>query len=255
MIILLSPAKSIDTSAMHEDITMSEPRFGHETQALLKVMKKLKSEDLQNLMEISVKLGDLNALRFKHFFDQDALAAAMLFDGDVYEGLKARELERDSLHFAQDHVRILSGLYGLLRPLDATRPYRLEMGTALETTKGHTLYSFWDQKIAKQINLDAKAVGTDTVLNLASQEYAKAALNKALKLKVIEVKFLELKSDKAQMVSFFAKRARGLMARFLIDNQITEARFIKDFNTDGYRFQPEDSTDTAYVFSRKYPSS
>ncbi|MFT3998110.1 MAG: peroxide stress protein YaaA [Asticcacaulis sp.] len=253
MILLLSPAKSLNETPVTPPAALSAPRFERETASLLKVMKKQKPSDLQRLMDISAKLGELNHHRYKHFTDQAALPAALMFDGDVYTGLKARDLDADGLDFAQAHVRILSGLYGLLRPLDTIRPYRLEMGTSLETTKGHTLYAFWGDRIAKEIAADARAAGTDTVLNLASQEYARAALTKALKLKVIEVKFLEIKDEKTSMISFFAKKARGLMARYVIDNRITDPERAKSFDSEGYRFVPEQSTDTAWTFSRRHP--
>jgi len=253
MIILLSPAKSLDETPVTPPLPLSEPRFERETNALLKVMKTQKPADLQRLMDISPKLGELNHQRYAHFNEQPALPAALMFDGDVYTGLKARDLEADALTFAQDHIRILSGLYGLLRPLDQIRPYRLEMGTGLETSKGHNLYAFWGERIAKEIVTDAKAAGTDTVLNLASQEYARAALGKALRLKVIEVKFLEIKGDKTSMISFFAKKARGLMARYIIDHRITDPEAAKGFDSEGYRFVPEQSTDKVWTFSRRHP--
>ncbi|BEV12551.1 peroxide stress protein YaaA [Asticcacaulis sp. DW145] len=252
MILLLSPAKSLDETPVSPPVPATEPRFTRETQSLLKVMKGKKPADLQRLMDISAKLGELNHQRYKAFTDQPALPAALMFDGDVYTGLKARDLDAEGLAFAQDHVRILSGLYGLLRPLDLIRPYRLEMGTGLETSKGNTLYAFWGDRIAKEIVADAKATGSDTVLNLASQEYARAALTKALKLKVIEVKFLEIKGDKTSMISFFAKKARGLMARYVIDHRITDPQAAKGFDSEGYRFVPEQSSETVWTFSRKH---
>lgn len=253
MITLLSPAKSLDETPVTPVIPVTEPLFHKETQVLLKVTKKLKPADLKRLMHISDSLSALNHQRFKAFADQDALPAALMFDGDVYTGLRARELDGEALTFAQDHLRILSGLYGLLRPLDTIRPYRLEMGTSLKTTKGDTLYAYWGDRIAKQINADAKAADTDTVLNLASQEYARAALTKALKPKIIEVKFLEIKDDQAKMISFFAKKARGLMARYIIDHRITDPKAAKAFNSEGYRFVEEQSTDTVWTFSRRQP--
>lgn len=255
MIILLSPAKSLNETPVSADISVSDPRLTKETHTLLKAAQKLKASDLKSLMSISDKLAELNRSRFTHFEDQAVAPAAMLFDGDVYTGLKARELDTQGLQFAQDHLRILSGLYGILRPLDGIRPYRLEMGTALKTTKGDTLYAYWGDRIAQQITEDAQVTGTDTVLNLASQEYARAALTKKLKLRVINVKFLEIKGDKTQMISFFAKKARGLMARYIIDNRITEPEAAKGFNSEGYRFVAETSTETEWVFSRKHPNA
>lgn len=253
MLILLSPAKSLDETPVQADIASSAPSLIKETEGLLKVTQKLKPADLKALMGISDKLAQLNRDRYTHFADQPETPAAMLFDGDVYTGLKARELDPEALAFAQDHVRILSGLYGVLRPLDAIRPYRLEMGTRLKTRRGDTLYEWWGDRIPKQLNADAETAGTDTVLNLASQEYAKAALTKALKLKVIEVKFLEIKGDKTQMISFYAKKARGLMARYVIDYRITDVQAAKRFDSEGYGFVPEASDETHWVFSRRIP--
>ncbi|MDC7681652.1 peroxide stress protein YaaA [Asticcacaulis sp. BYS171W] len=253
MIILLSPAKSLDETPFTPAQATSEPRFTRDTQSLLKVMKKQTPADLKRLMDISDKLAEMNHARYKGFADQAALPAAMMFDGDVYTGLRARDLDADGLAFAQDHVRILSGLYGLLRPLDLIRPYRLEMGTSLETSKGGTLYAFWGDRIAKEINADAKSVETTTVLNLASQEYARAALTRALKPKVVNVKFLEIKDGKTSMISFFAKKARGLMARYVIDHRITDPEAAKGFDYEGYRFVPEASSDVEWTFSRRHP--
>ncbi|MEM9965799.1 MAG: peroxide stress protein YaaA [Asticcacaulis sp.] len=255
MLILLSPAKSLNEAPVSKDISTSAPRLGKETETLLKVAKKLKSADLKALMGISDNLAELNRARFAHFDDQAVTPAAMLFDGDVYTGLKARELDAGGLDFAQQHVRILSGLYGVLRPLDGIRPYRLEMGTSLKTAKGNSLYAFWGERIATQLSEDAKSAGTDTVLNLASQEYARAALTKGLKLRVVNVKFLEIKGDKTQMISFFAKKARGLMARYVIDNRITNPEAAKGFDYEGYRFVPEASDDKQWTFSRKHPNA
>ncbi|MFT4090854.1 MAG: peroxide stress protein YaaA [Asticcacaulis sp.] len=255
MLILLSPAKSLNETPVSTDISVTEPRLSKETHALLGVTKKLKAADLKSLMGISDKLAELNRSRFAHFDEQAITPAAMLFDGDVYTGLKARELNADEQAFAQDHVRILSGLYGLLRPLDGIRPYRLEMGTSLKTAKGETLYAYWGSRIAKLIAEDAKAIGTDTVLNLASQEYARAALTIDLKLNVVNVRFLEIKGDKTQMISFFAKKARGLMARYIIENRITDPETAKGFSTDGYRFVPQQSGEHDWVFSRRHPNA
>jgi len=255
MLILLSPAKSLNETPVAADMPVSEPRLMKETQTLLKTTKKLTAADLKALMGISDKLAELNRERFAHFEAQAVTPAAMLFDGDVYTGLKARDLGPEARDFAQDHVRILSGLYGLLRPLDGIRPYRLEMGTSLKTAAGDSLYAFWGERIARQITEDAKAAGTDTVLNLASQEYARAALTKGLKLRVITVKFLEIKGDKTRMISFFAKKARGLMARYIIDNRLTDAESAKGFDYEGYRFVPEQSDDRQWTFSRKHPNA
>lgn len=253
MLILLSPAKSLNTEPVADWIEPTSPRFASQTKALLSVMKTQSPSDLSRLMDISDDLAELNYRRYQRFSRQDALPAAMIFDGDVYDGLKAREMDEKALLWAQDRLRILSGLYGVLRPLDQTRPYRLEMGTSLPTDKGKSLYAFWGDDIANSLMKDARSIKTDTVLNLASNEYAKSALNKSLKLKVINTRFLDEKDGKARIVSFFAKRARGLMARYVIGHRIEHIEDIKKFDADGYRFQPDASTPSEWVFSRPQP--
>ncbi|WP_189487021.1 peroxide stress protein YaaA [Asticcacaulis endophyticus] len=253
MLILLSPAKSLNTSPVADWVKPTSPRFSAHTKDLLAVMKTKSPDDLRGLMDISDDLAELNYRRYQRFTRQEVLPAAMIFDGDVYDGLKARELNQTDLIWMQDHVRILSGLYGVLRPLDQMRPYRLEMGTSLPTDKGKSLYAYWGDDIANALLKDARAVKADTILNLASQEYAKAALTKAMKLTVINTRFLDEKDGKARIVSFFAKRARGLMARYVIDNRIEDIEQVKAFDTDGYRFQADQSTPAEWVFSRHQP--
>ncbi|MDC7674916.1 peroxide stress protein YaaA [Asticcacaulis machinosus] len=253
MLILLSPAKSLNTDPVADWIKPTAPRFTPHTKALLEVMKTKSPADLRGLMDISDDLAELNYRRYQRFSRQEVLPAAMIFDGDVYDGLKAREMDENALLWAQDRLRILSGLYGALRPLDQMRPYRLEMGTALPTGKGKSLYAFWGDDIALSLSKDAKAVKTDTILNLASHEYARSALTKSLKLKVINTRFLDEKDGKARIVSFFAKRARGLMARYIIDNRIENIEEAKAFDIDGYSFKPESSTNSEWVFSRPQP--
>lgn len=253
MLILLSPAKSLNTDPVEDWIKPTQPRFPHQTKMLIEVMKTKSPDDLRGLMDISDDLAEMNYRRYQRFTRQATLPAAMIFDGDVYDGLQARHLNEEALNWAQDHIRILSGLYGVLRPLDQMRPYRLEMGTSLPTEKGKSLYAFWGDDIAQSLSKDAKTLKTDTILNLASQEYARAALTKSLKLKVINTRFLDEKDGKARIVSFFAKRARGLMARYIIDNRIENIHDAKGFNIDGYSFKSELSSDLEWVFSRPQP--
>ncbi|MBW8304191.1 MAG: peroxide stress protein YaaA, partial [Brevundimonas sp.] len=180
----------------------------------------------------------------------DGVQAAFAFAGDVYEGLKARELDAESLGWAQDHIRILSGLYGLLRPLDRIQPYRLEMGTRLKTRRGSSLYDFWGDRLSKCLNLDAEGHSDPTLVNLASQEYFGAVDARALKLPVVTPHFRESRDGESRIISFFAKKARGGMARFAIDERIEKAEDLKEFDCDGYRFDKAASTETDWIFIR-----
>jgi len=210
-------------------------------------------------MDISDDLARLNRDRFRAFAAEPApeatKPAALAFNGDTYQGLEAKTLSADDLAWAQDHLRILSGLYGLLRPLDAIQPYRLEMGSKLKTRRGKSLYDYWGDTIANALNEQATAQGTDTLINCASQEYFGAADRKALKLRVSTPTFMELKDGKPRIVSFFAKRARGAMARFIIENRLTEADAIKDFPSGDYAFDPDLSEGDKWVFLRDYPET
>ena len=253
MLTLLSPAKSLDETPHAAGVAASEPRFPAQTERLLKSLKRLKPKAIGALMDISKALSELNFRRYQGFEDQVAMPAVFMFDGDVYTGLQARELDDAGLAWAQDHVRILSGLYGCLRPLDAIRPYRLEMGSTLKCGRANTLYEFWGDTIARSLTAELKAQGQDTLVNLASHEYARAALTKALKLRVVSPRFLEIKGNEARIVSFFAKKARGLMARFMIDHRIDRADGLKDFNVAGYVFRRDLSTEDDWTFTRPQP--
>jgi len=252
MLILLSPAKSLDTTPHDGGLVSTRPRFHEATAQILSAMKKLKPKQIGALMDISDKLSQLNYERYQGFEGQEERIAAFLFDGDVYDGLQARTLDRDGLAFAQDHIRILSGLYGVLRPLDLIRPYRLEMGTSLKIGRKASLYQFWGEMLADNLRLEA----TDGMLvNLASQEYSRAALTVRLGLKVITPRFLELKGNDAKIVSFFAKKARGLMARYIIDGRIDRPEGLKDFDIAGYTFRQDLSRDGDWVFTRAQPAA
>ncbi len=256
MLVVVSPAKSLDMSPV--DIPATQPDFQEDAVRLSKTARNLTLGDLKGLMGISDDLARLNRDRFKAFAAEPAAdatkPAALAFNGDTYQGLEAKTLSEDDLSWAQDHLRILSGLYGLLRPLDAIQPYRLEMGSRLKTRRGKSLYDYWGDTIAKALNTQAEAVNTDTLINCASQEYFGAADRKALKLRVITPVFMEIKEDKPRIVSFFAKRARGAMARFIVENRVTEAEGIKAFNTGGYAYEPDLSEGDKWVFVRDYPS-
>jgi uncharacterized protein len=253
MLTLISPAKSLDLTPPETAAAPTQPRFPAETEKLIKALKKLKPKAIAELMDISKALSELNHGRFQGFEDQAAMPAVFMFDGDVYTGLQARSLDSDGIAWAQDHLRILSGLYGVLKPLDAIRPYRLEMGSQLKVGRANSLYQFWGDTIAKSLLAEAKAAGTDTLINLASTEYSRAALTPALKLKVISPRFLEIKGNEAKIVSFFAKKARGLMARYMIDHRIDRADGLKDFDSEGYSFRADLSKDGDWVFTRPQP--
>jgi hypothetical protein len=255
MLILLSPAKSMNFEAGSPDLPATTPVLASDIADLSEVTRKLTARKIASLMDLSDKLASLNHARFQAFDPamEDGLQAILAFNGDVYLGLKARELDRKALNWAQDHVRILSGLYGVLRPLDAIQAYRLEMGTGLKTPRGGSLYKFWGDRIARTLDADLAGQADPTIINCASQEYFGAVDLKALKAPVIQTRFLEEKDGQARILSFFAKKARGLMARFAIDNRIDRAADLKAFNSEGYVFQPAASTESEWVFSRPQP--
>jgi cytoplasmic iron level regulating protein YaaA (DUF328/UPF0246 family) len=255
MLIVLSPAKALNFDAPPPSAPLTAPELSEDTAELAKVARKLRVADLKRLMSLSDDLAKLNRDRFQAFDagSEEGLQAAFAFNGDVYQGLRARELDRKSLAWAQKHVRILSGLYGVLRPLDAIQPYRLEMGTRLKTRRGASLYDFWGAAIAERLNRDAMGHKDKTLINCASGEYFGAVDLAALKLPVVACRFLEEKDGEARILSFFAKKARGLMARFMIDQRLERREDLKAFDRDGYRFVPELSCDTEYTFARPQP--
>ena len=256
MLTVISPAKSLDLDPV--DVAVTEPIYQADAARLAKTMRGQTLKQLKSLMSISDDLARLNRDRFKAFKDTpDASAtkaAALAFNGDTYQGLEAKTLAPEDMDWAQDHLRILSGLYGLLRPLDAIQPYRLEMGSRLKTRRGKSLYDYWGAQIAKGLNAQADAVETETLLNCASQEYFGAAEHKALKLRVITPQFMEVKDNKPRIVSFFAKRARGAMARFATENRVTNPDDVKDFSAGGYAYDPDLSEGDKWTFVRDYPT-
>jgi cytoplasmic iron level regulating protein YaaA (DUF328/UPF0246 family) len=256
MLMVISPAKSLDFSPPPEGLASTEPRFGQDTAALARTARNLTRADLKRMMTISDALAKLNQERFRSF-DLDPAAgtvqAALAFDGDVYQGLDARNLRPADLDWAQDHLRILSGLYGLLRPLDRIQPYRLEMGVRVKTRRGESLYDYWGDRIARQLRADAEGHADPTLVNLASQEYFGAVDRKALRLPVVEVRFLEEKDGEARVLSFFAKKARGMMARWAIEHRVERAEELKAFDAGGYRFAPAASSEAEWTFSRPQP--
>ncbi|MEL6957500.1 MAG: peroxide stress protein YaaA [Pseudomonadota bacterium] len=257
MLTVISPAKSLDWDPV--DVAPTEPAFQDDAVRLAKTSRNLTLKALKGLMSISDDLAKLNRDRFKAFeenpSDDRVKPAALAFNGDTYQGLEFKTLADEDRAYAQDHLRILSGLYGLLRPLDAIQPYRLEMGSRLKTRRGKSLYEYWGDTLAKALNELGEAQGTDTLVNCASQEYFGAADTKKLKLRVIHPVFMELKDDKPRIVSFFAKKARGAMARHIIENRVTDLNGLKAFSAGGYQFDPDLSeSDEKLVFLRDYPT-
>jgi uncharacterized protein len=255
MIIVLSPSKALDFTAPPVSAPVTAPELVEETRELARTAKKLRAADLKRLMDLSDDLAKLNRERFQAFDpdSEDGLQAAFAFNGDVYLGLRARELDRKALSWAQDHVRILSGLYGVLRPLDAIQPYRLEMGVRLKTKRGARLYDFWGERPAQALNAAARGHKDPTLVNAASGEYFGAVELSALKLPVIHTRFLEEKGGEARIVSFYAKRARGMLARWAIEHRAERAADLKGFDAGGYRYVAELSSETEYTFARPQP--
>lgn len=259
MLVVISPAKRLDWA--ERDVDMTAPDFQEDAVRLVKTARNLTLGKLKDLMSLSDDLARLNRERFAAFESAPAQdttrPAALAFAGDTYQGLEAATLSEDDLTWAQDHLRILSGLYGLLRPLDAIQPYRLEMGSRLKTRRGSDLYGYWRDDLSKALNAQAEAVGTDILVNCASQEYFGAVAPKALKLRVITPAFLEDKQDGKgpRVVSFFAKKARGAMARHIIENRVTDPADLGAFATGGYAYSEEMSKPDAPVFLRDYPAA
>ena len=254
MIIVVSPAKKLDMDTASIATHTTQPAFLDQMQDLVDILREKSSKDLQNLMGISEKLGDLNAQRYQDFetpFTSDnATQAVHAFQGDTYVGLDASTLSEDDLVYAQDHLRILSGLYGLLRPLDLMQAYRLEMGTKLENERGKNLYEFWGGLITEALNTATKPHKNRAVINLASNEYISAVQPDSLEGDMITPVFKELKENGPKVIGLFAKRARGMMARYIIENRIEDPADLKGFAVDGYQFQPKASTDHELVFLR-----
>ncbi len=255
MLVVISPAKRLDWTAT--DLPGTAPAFTREAEILAGHARQLSLEDLKALMRLSDGLARLNRDRFRDFKADPApetlRPAALAFAGDTYVGLDARSLDKEDLDWAQNHLRILSGLYGVLRPLDEIQPYRLEMGSRLKTRRGTNLYDFWGDKIAGSLKETASSLGTDTLLNCASQEYFGAVDPGALGLRIVTPVFLEDRGGDAKVVSFYAKRARGAMARFVVERRLTDPEGLRDFDSGGYAYDPGRSKTDAPVFVRSYP--
>jgi cytoplasmic iron level regulating protein YaaA (DUF328/UPF0246 family) len=253
MISVISPAKTLDFESNCPP-EYSLPRLHNESLELIDILKKKSSEDIQKLMGVSEAIGDLNVHRYNNFTKGKKTSRAKqsiyAFKGDVYLGLKAEELSETDMAFAQDHLRILSGLYGLLRPLDLMQPYRLEMGARLGFDDYTSLYNFWQDKIVKLTLRDLKAQGDKVIINLASNEYFKSIDRKSLKAKVIDIEFKDFNNGEYKVVSFFAKKARGMMARYIIDNKLNKPEELVGFDSGGYFFDQDNSTDSKMAFKR-----
>ena len=254
MLVVVSPAKKMDMSPV-DGVTPTRPAFQAQADELAQVARGLGVGDLQKLMKISENLARLNADRFSDFGKMDEKPAALAFAGDTYQGLEAGSLDRDEMAWAQDHLRILSGLYGVLRPLDAIQPYRLEMGSRLKTDHGKSLYDYWGDRISKALNEQAGTVNSDVLVNCASQEYFGAVDAGALDLRVITPVFMEEKAGTPKIVSFYAKRARGAMARYMVQHRLDDPDALKDFDSGGYRYNSELSKGDNWVFLRDYPDA
>ncbi|MBL3657371.1 peroxide stress protein YaaA [Fulvivirga sediminis] len=254
MIAIVSPAKTLDFETPYST-KKTLPRFQKEALELIDVLKQKSEQDIEKLMSISEKLATLNVERYHNFTQKKdpkhAKPAMLAFQGDVYQGLEAASFNENEIDFAQDHFRILSGLYGLLRPLDLIQPYRLEMGTSLKVGEANNLYEFWGDTISKTLNKDLKDQGDDILINLASQEYFKSVNLKAFNGKVIDVEFKDFKNDKYKIISFYAKKARGMMAKYMIKNSIATVEELKGFDYDGYWYDEKDSTENLLAFKRK----
>ncbi len=255
MLIFLSPAKSLDYKTPPQVTTHTQPAFLAQSKTLISQLRKLSPADIANLMDLSDPLAQLNFARYAEwslpFTPENAKQAVLAFDGDVYDGLSARQLGADDLDFAQKQVRILSGLYGILKPLDLMQPYRLEMGTKFANKAGKDLYAFWGERLLDAINKELAELPRPVAVNLASEEYFKAAVGRKINGVVIQPVFEDWKSGKYKIISFYAKRARGLMTRYAVLNRLTEPEGLKEFDYDGYAFEPSISDEKRWVFRRR----
>jgi len=254
MLIVLSPAKSLDYKTPFKVKTTTLPEFVTESAKLITELKKLSPQDLANLMGLSDQLAALNVGRYqdwsKKFTEENSKPAIYAFNGDVYEGFDVQTLNAKALDFAQNHLRILSGLYGALRPLDLMQPYRLEMGTAFKNIRGKDLYAFWGERVTDSLKKLLEQEKKPVLLNLASEEYFKVLQPKSLGCPVISPVFQDGKDGKYKIISFYAKRARGLMARYVVENRITDPEDLKGFNLDGYKYFASESKLDKPLFRR-----
>ena len=249
MLAVISPSKTQDFSSINVDV-FTKTRQIEQSQILIDLLKTKTQSEIASLMSISDKLSKLNFDRFQAFSTpftlSNAKQALLAFKGDVYNGIDAPSLSSDDLEFAQQHLRMLSGLYGVIRPLDLIQAYRLEMGTKLKNSQGKNLYEFWGDQISNILNEDESEV----IINLASNEYFKGIDKKSLNAKIINIAFKELKNDTYKIIGIYAKRARGLMVNYMIKNRLTDPELLKNFNVEGYQFRQAMSDDLTWVFTR-----
>lgn len=255
MLTVISPAKTLDYESPALTSEFTQPAHLHQSRKLIRRLRQISSSDLSTLMGVSSNIAELNHQRFRRwktpFRLDNAKQALFAFKGDVYIGLDAKTMSQKNIAYAQDHLRMLSGLYGILRPLDLMQPYRLEMGTRLDTDQGHNLYQFWDTRLTRALNAEMKAIGSDVLVNLASIEYFKSINPKSIKGRVVTPVFKDYTDGKYQVIGFFAKKARGSMTRYIIDNEIDQADKVKQFDLEGYTYNSSFSTDQEWVFMRK----
>jgi len=255
MLIVISPAKTLDFETTPVTKEFTQPEFLKESRKLISELKKMTPVEVSSLMKVSDKLGTLNSIRFNDwktpFTLNNAKQALLAFKGDVYTGLNVDSFSKPDLKFAQKHLRMLSGLYGVLRPLDLMQPYRLEMGTKFENKQGKDLYAFWNTKITEQINKDLKASKSQYLINLASNEYFKSLQENDINADIIVPVFKDFKSGKYKIISFYAKKARGLMSAYIIKNRLKKPEDLKGFDVDGYKFAKAESSENNLVFLRK----
>lgn len=255
MLIVVSPAKTLDYDTPAKTTVFTKPDYLDKSQELINRLRQLSSLDISELMKVSTKIADLNFDRYeswdKRFTEKNAKQAVLAFKGDVYTGLDAETFTSKDFTFAQQHLRILSGLYGLLRPLDLMQPYRLEMGTRLSTDHGKNLYEFWGSTITEGLNAQLKKIKADTLINLASNEYFKAVKPKQLNGEIITPAFKEFKDGDYKMIGIYAKKARGMLSRYIIKQQLSDPQDIKAFDEDGYKFSKKLSRGNTWVFSRR----
>lgn len=254
MLLVISPAKTLDYETPPTTARYTLPAYLDQSQQLIQRARRYSAHDLVELMEVSMAIAELNVDRFAAwhtpFTPDNAKQALLAFKGEVYNGLQAQSLDEKGLAFAQEHLRILSGLYGLLRPLDLMQPYRMEMGRPIDTERGKNLYEFWGSTITEGLNAQLAAINSHTLINLASNEYFKSVKPKLVQGEIITPEFKEKKNGEYKMLGVYAKKARGLMSRFVIDNRLTEAKALKEFTVDGYRFNNKLSSDNKWVFTR-----
>jgi len=255
MLLLVSSAKTLDFATPAPTLEFTQAEFLKQSKQLIGELRALKPQDISALMNISDKLGELNFERFAKwktpFKTTNAKQALFAFQGDVYMGMQANTFSANDIEFAQQHLRILSGLYGLLRPLDLIQPYRLEMGTGFINSRGKNLYQFWGDSITKTINKQLKELNSSAVINLASNEYFSAVQPKSLNATIVTPVFKDKKNDNYKIISFFAKKARGMMSAYIIKNRLRSPEAIKNFNLGGYNFNPDMSRQAEWVFTRE----